>query len=183
VRRICFRPYANADEMNWKLIANWNSMVQPDDTVWHLGDFSFMNQEKTFSVLRQLNGKKHFISGNHDKKVTDQIAKSEEGKKLFEFYGQYAEIKVDGQKIVLCHYPILSWNGAGKGSWMLHGHCHNNLNNKGNTRVDVGVDNTIDFVGYRPVSFEEVARVMNKRSYDFVDFVRNDDELAALPRD
>ena len=33
------RPFANIDEHDRCLIDSWNSVVTPDDAVWHLGDF------------------------------------------------------------------------------------------------------------------------------------------------
>lgn len=37
--RYCQRPFADADEMDSALIRIWNSVVDPRDTVYHLGDF------------------------------------------------------------------------------------------------------------------------------------------------
>lgn len=37
--RFCERPFERVDEMNEKLIDNWNSVVSPEDFVFHLGDF------------------------------------------------------------------------------------------------------------------------------------------------
>jgi len=38
--RYCGRPFTSVDEMNGRMIYNWNSIVTPEDTVYHLGDFS-----------------------------------------------------------------------------------------------------------------------------------------------
>ena len=52
------------DHDEW-VIDNWNSIVKPDDTVLHLGDFAFKNIQ---NVQDRLNGKKILILGNHDRK-------------------------------------------------------------------------------------------------------------------
>jgi hypothetical protein len=26
----------------------------------------------------------------------------------------------------LCHYPLMTWNGASRGRYMIHGHIHDN---------------------------------------------------------
>ena len=33
------RPFKSTEEMNWKIIKNWNNRVHPNDIVYHLGDF------------------------------------------------------------------------------------------------------------------------------------------------
>ena len=69
-------------------------------------------------------------------------------------------LKIDGQKIVLSHYPMADWQGMNHGSWHLHGHIHssggayNEFNRKqGLLRHDVGVDAN----DYAPVSLDAPA--------------------------
>ena len=58
----------DTDEMDEALIKNWNSVVQPSDTLYHIGDLAFYkDQRKTMNLLRRLNGNKVLIRGNHDK--------------------------------------------------------------------------------------------------------------------
>jgi hypothetical protein len=52
------RPFASVEEMDEALIARWNSVVGPDDVVYHLGDFSFGPQAY---YLPRLNGEKHLV--------------------------------------------------------------------------------------------------------------------------
>ena len=60
------RPFRNVTEMNRQLISNYNAVVQPEDTVYLLGDLSFqISVEKANALIAQLNGKKHLILGNH----------------------------------------------------------------------------------------------------------------------
>ena len=66
-------------------------------------------------------------------------------------------LKIDGQKIVLSHYPMADWQGMSHGSWHLHGHIHssggayNEFNRKqGLLRYDVGCDAN----GHSPVSLD-----------------------------
>ena len=68
------------------------------------------------------------------------------------------EITYQNTKFVLFHYPILEWNGYGKGAIALHGHQHNhknyNIENRkaGILRYDVGVDAN----NMEPVSADEI---------------------------
>lgn len=55
--------------MNEELIKKWNSVVRPDDIVYHLGDFSMTSdKEKVAELVTRLNGRIVLIMGNHDQK-------------------------------------------------------------------------------------------------------------------
>ena len=62
-----FRGWDNHTE---RLLAHWNRLVKPQDTVVLPGDFSWaLKLEDTkadFEFLKKLNGKKVFLKGNHD---------------------------------------------------------------------------------------------------------------------
>lgn len=64
--KYCNRPFENADEMNRAIIKNWNETVSNNDTVLVLGDVGFGSKEYIASLIKQLNGKKILIMGNHD---------------------------------------------------------------------------------------------------------------------
>lgn len=59
------RPFADIAAHDWALISRWNERVQPDDVVWHLGDFS-MSITAMERVVPRLNGRIHLVAGNHD---------------------------------------------------------------------------------------------------------------------
>jgi calcineurin-like phosphoesterase family protein len=61
------RPFADVDEMTATMIAKWNAVVSKEDKVFHLGDFSFLNKERTKAIVSGLNGYKILILGNHDR--------------------------------------------------------------------------------------------------------------------
>lgn len=61
------RPFADVEEMTETMAAKWNAVVGRDDKVFHLGDFSFYNKEKTRTIVERLNGRKTLIMGNHDR--------------------------------------------------------------------------------------------------------------------
>lgn len=141
------RPFDSIEDMNETMIKNWNSTVGPKDHIYILGDLTFSNKENTKKLLDSLNGKKYLIIGNHDK-VGEEI------KKYFVWVDNLRQIKIDDQKIILCHYPIYSWNGKFHGSWHFHGHTHT-VSHEDFThekKVNVGVD----LWDYAPVSFERI---------------------------
>lgn len=139
------RPFASVREMNAAMTARWNETVTDADEVWHLGDFAIkMPALAMTEILATLAGRKHLVLGNNDGEATRRLPG-------WASVQHYAEIEVEGTRLVLCHYPFRTWNGMYKGAYNLHGHSHGQL--KEMTRqVDVGVD-VWDF---RPVTLSQI---------------------------
>ncbi len=121
------RGFADVYEMNEYIIHQWNSKVRKNDEVVILGDFSWGNAEETMSVLEQLNGKLYLITGNHDRFIKDKKMDLSR----FIWIKDYAELHENKRKVVLCHYPIVCYNGqyrkdinGNPSTYMLHGHIH-----------------------------------------------------------
>jgi len=171
VIKFCNRPFRDKWQMDDVLINNWNSVVSPSDRVYCLGDFFFCGKERAIGIVKRLQGQKYWLFGNHDKKSR----KWKELTDLFVWTGDYKEIRVsdDGadyrnrpfNKIVMCRYPIASWNGMHHGSWMLHGHSHGSYNIDKNKIVDVGSD----VWDYTPVSYQRLKKYMADRPFVPVD--------------
>lgn len=117
------RPFANTDEMDAEFIRRWNNKVGKGDEVYILGDLSFHKWEKTTEILKQLNGMKFLIKGNHDHLY---LASPEFDQSLFRLVKEYHTVKDDGDFIVLFHYPIQTWDRAHHGSLHFYGHVHSN---------------------------------------------------------
>ena len=112
------RPFFTLDEMNSELIKRWNSAVSPEDTVYILGDMFWCDTNTAVDVLKQLNGKKVLIKGNHDK------CEDENFRKQFALICDYLEIVDHGKNIVLCHYPIPCFKNHYHGWYHFYGHVH-----------------------------------------------------------
>jgi calcineurin-like phosphoesterase family protein len=136
------RPFATVAEMDAELIRRWNAVVGPEDTVWHLGDFA-RTDRRAAEVLAQLHGTKHLVAGNNDP--------APEAAHGWASVQPYAEIELQGRKLVLCHYPFRSWNGQHKGALNLHGHSHGRMKELAR-QFDVGVD----VHDYRPVTLAQL---------------------------
>lgn len=101
------------------LIQNWNAVVRPGDLVYHTGDFALCDEDRAVKIAKRLVGQKFLTFGNHDKR----LRKNKDFLSQWAWAKDLADITVDNQKIVLCHYAFLTWAGSHKGSWDLHGHC------------------------------------------------------------
>ena len=115
------RPFTDADEMDRVMIELWNSRVQPDDTVYIVGDLCYRSARPAEWYLKQLKGNKILILGNHD----DPIPQSPEAFKYLEGVEQMLQIQDGDKRIQLCHYPLVEWRSYFKGSWHIYGHIHN----------------------------------------------------------
>ena len=156
----CTRPFSNVNEMNKKMIDNWNNLITKNDEVYILGDFSYKGKTQEINeILSKLKGKKYLIKGNHDKYLDDPLFKIN----AFEWVKDYYVLKYEGGlKIVLFHYPMLSWDSSYHGSIHLYGHIHNSgikypdfgekLKILGYRAINVGVD-VNDFY---PVSIKQI---------------------------
>ena len=61
------RPFKTVEEMDAELIRRWNSVVDPGDIVYILGDMFWMSPAKAKPIMEQLNGQKFLVKGNHDR--------------------------------------------------------------------------------------------------------------------
>lgn len=120
------RPFATEEEMHAHILSRWNTKVTNADTVYVLGDIALRGRHTPLvGLVAQLKGKKVLVKGNHDD-LSDYRYQM-----LFHEICDYKEItdNFGGQayKLVLCHYPILMWNGQHKGTILLYGHTHNSV--------------------------------------------------------
>ena len=161
--KYCQRPFSCIEEMDDALIANWNRVVGKDDIIFHLGDFAMGGSAEWSRLLQKLNGKIYLILGNHDLKTIGA------GFSRLEGVAMQMLINVKGQIIYLNHYPFLCYGGAYRNTWQLYGHVHTCHANRGldvprlkmlmPMQYDVGVDNN----NYRPVSFEQVKKIIRNQ--------------------
>ena len=137
------RPFHSVHEMDEALVTQWNSVVAARDEVWHLGDFAVrVAADRMQALLARLNGTKHLIAGNNDGPATLALAG-------WASVQTYAELQIDGVRLVLCHYPFRSWHGMQRGALNLHGHSHGRL-----ARLTRQVDVGVDVWDFRPVTLD-----------------------------
>jgi calcineurin-like phosphoesterase family protein len=153
------RDFNTIEDMNSVIVDNINSKIGPDDTLIHLGDFSFGGFDKIGQFLDRLVCKNiHLVLGNHDHHIKNN---QENIHDRFLSIQNYLEVNIGGANFVLSHYPLCSWNQLSKGAIQLHGHVHLPTNKKwGNgKRLDVGVDGN----NYQPYKLTEIVHMMDRR--------------------
>ncbi len=121
------RGFASVEEMNEYMIKQWNQKVRNNDEVVILGDLSWGSGAETNELLKRLRGKLYLIEGNHDNFLKDK----EFDVSRFKWVKPYEELNDNKRKVILCHYPIMCYNGqyrvdkeGNPKTYMLYGHVH-----------------------------------------------------------
>lgn len=137
------------EEHDKKLIDNWNKVVTNKDLVIILGDIGFYTPVKLNKIMKQLNGDKILIAGNHDNKY---IKSKVMDRTIFKYIDNYMEINYKGYNICLMHYPILSFNGMhNEKSVHFFGHIHTAKYKLPRHSYHIGIDTN----KYKPIHIDK----------------------------
>ena len=147
----------DVEKMNNSLIDNWNSVVGPNDLVWHLGDFCFGKNklERAKEILEKLNGKVNLVLGNHDLSGSDNIKKYYDAgfNKVYDH-----SILINGY-VILSHVPMLFLNDNCP-FVNIAGHVHDSTAFSTWTPRQVIV--SVERHNYAPVSWETIYAKLNE---------------------
>ena len=145
------RPFETVEEMNQKLIENWNACITSDDTVFFLGDFGIGSVEHLASLCSRLNGIKICIRGNHD-------GSCQKMQKIgFKLVLESAFITLGRHKVELIHHP----SHPSPSHFQLHGHVHEKRPNK---LVDKQLNLSVEVWDYKPVPETTLISIFDKAS-------------------
>lgn len=144
--------FANAEEMNEYMIEKWNSVVKPEDKVYHLGDVVMKTGAWAFEIINRLNGNIVLIKGNHDRARLNIYANH--------FKDVRSEIHMktgEGDMVVFTHRPI-RLSGMDSYAFNVHGHIHQNI-------IDDYryINMSVEAIDYTPVNWNELSRHILER--------------------
>ena len=154
--KYCGRPFRTLDEMDFKLIFNFNQRVKEEDMVFYLGDFCFKyaphespNAPKNaFNYYRnQLKCKNIiFLKGNHDRNNSIKTPI------------QSITILYGGKNLFLTHNPKYA-----KPEYALNlcGHVHEKWLFKRLTNNSIICNLSVEQWNYHPVSFNEINQALS----------------------
>jgi calcineurin-like phosphoesterase family protein len=134
--------YHSLEEMNRDLIDRWNSKVDKEDVVYHLGNLGW-DPFSTSDALQKLNGKIVLIEGEFDSAVHD--LKHFHNVKIF---FERDILLLEEYKMILSHYPLLDWINKDKNIINCHGYSLDQSRDK--SRINVRIDN----FGLYPIEIE-----------------------------
>ena len=170
VIRFCDRPFANTDEMDAALVANYNKYVKEDDTLIFVGDLSLGKKNRIRPILNSIKCKnKILVQGNHD-------TKGALPRDCFTLIVNRMSVMIAGHVVIVSHYPfkwpwwkhtLMMLKGrkpryrdrrpSDNGHFQIHGHTHSS-EKQVKRMIHVGVDAW----NYKPVSNDEIAQMIAK---------------------
>lgn len=143
--------FKTSEEFDNAIIKLWNEIINPTDTVYHLGDVAM--SRKGLDKVKLLNGRKYLIKGNYDETETSKYDVSDE--LLLEYFDHVASsghITINNEKVYLNHYPV-----NGKANYFnIVGHIHGLWKVQRNM-INVGCDAW----HFQPISEEMIKFHMN----------------------
>jgi len=156
----CNRPFSSVEAMDQDMASRWNSTVGKDDTVYILGDFAWKNHAHW---IHALNGNKILVFGNHDK-MAESVYRS-----FTKVYGGpkqpgICQNTLGGKYMVMCHYPLYTWNGRWHDSVCLSAHTHGRYRpaRPGETSGGLILEVGWDLYG-RPIELQEVCKYLDDK--------------------
>lgn len=156
----CERPFTTVQVMNEKIINNINKLVSPNDTLYLLGDVSFLPADNTYGYIKRINCPVVLIRGNHDH--SNRI----KNVPYAEIYREM-DIMLGKHVVTLSHFPYSGDSGPydrfpelrpkDVGLWLLHGHTHSKERIQRQRRmIHVGMDAW----QYHPISELDVIKLI-----------------------
>ncbi|HMQ40193.1 MAG TPA: metallophosphoesterase [Paracoccus sp. (in: a-proteobacteria)] len=162
IMRYFGRPFRSITEMNNAMIDGIVARLREGDDLWVLGDVADTGaggEELARTLIERLPGRAHLVRGNHDDTRVTALPWTSQHELI--------ELRDGPECFVLCHYPLLSWNGARQGAIQLFGHVHDRWPGS-DRQVNVGVD----LWGFRPVTgTEAVIRAAGQKPLKVADWI------------
>ena len=111
------RGFSTVEEHDEHVITKWNGVVHKRDVTYILGDVT-MEKSAPYHLLDRLNGIKHIVLGNHDRR--------QDTKKLFDYAESVAGM-IQYKGIMLTHCPIHPMELEYRFNKNIHGHIHDKV--------------------------------------------------------
>lgn len=145
ILRYANRPFADAEQMNARLYANWQATVGADDTLIFVGDMAMRGAvgPHTWQHVREAAGQhKCLVVGNHDLTGSGEL-------RVDGFDDICAVLCIDGDPPLLCtHMPLKE---VPAGCVNVHGHTHDEP-----PRASPHINVSVEQLDYRPIALTHI---------------------------
>jgi calcineurin-like phosphoesterase family protein len=143
------RPFSSVEEMDNTMIENWNKVVAPEDTVYHLGDFILSKKHNIKEIARVLHGDKILIFGNHDKQSSQFYRNI--------FKEVYANPIIFKEFYMLSHYPV--YLNKNMPYVNIHGHIHEKVMVCQSEGKNLYFNACVEHLNYTPILFDDIEKI------------------------
>jgi calcineurin-like phosphoesterase family protein len=144
------RGFSSVEEHDEHIIAKWNDVVSKRDVTYILGDVT-MEKKSPYALLDKLNGRKHVVMGNHDRRQDVEA--------LLKHVDSVAGM-VQYKDIILTHCPIHPMELDYRFPKNIHGHIHDKQVMLGGLPIEIPDERYIcvscERVDYTPRTLEEL---------------------------
>lgn len=171
------RPFKDVDHMHRVLINNYNATVPKNGICYFLGDIGLCKSDVLINVMKELNGTKVLVMGNHDRNTHSMYAQG------FDVVLNAGIFYIGNHRVSMSHCPLPgvkreeitgmkgakdgeNWHGEFKNAkftsqdltvdFHLHGHIHSGPHCDKPVRTDKQFDVGVAGNNYRPVSISEI---------------------------
>ncbi len=150
------RPFQNALEMDECLIERWNSVVNKEDLVYMLGDFTLSRRiDVITNLVSRLNGRKILIMGNHDtRKSRDYVECG------FEVATRKPMMVEPG--VILMHEPFSDSSFIAPNYIYFFGHVHNKKTLMDDYPNCMCV--SVERIDYKPIDLDGCIRQLRRKT-------------------
>lgn len=147
------RPFNNTKEMDETLIACWNNTVDPDDTVFHIGDVAFdLSVTEIKAIVSRLNGHKVLVLGNHDTESIDAY-------RNIGFEEVYRYPIIVGGYFILSHEPLYMVNNSPYVNVFAHVHGNPAYKSVSTTSFCASCER----IDYTPIKLESIRQSISRQ--------------------
>jgi calcineurin-like phosphoesterase family protein len=136
------RRFSSTEEMNEKMIQNWNSVVKDNDYIYHLGDVTFQYGRPFQELMHRLKGNKRLIVGNHDKLKEVGLMKHFQKVELWKGFKEHD---------FTCSHIPLRLESLRDGKFNVHGHIHQN-----EMEDPHYINVSVEVINYTPMHLDQI---------------------------
>lgn len=149
IQTYCNRPKNH----NTRMIDAWTRLVQPQDTILHLGDLCVWygpTESNWHKKVAKLPGQKYMIRGNHDHRSVKDYDSI--GIQIIEPFSQHFKLSRSDNpiRVLFTHEP--DYPSTENWDLNIHGHSHNHVSHRPYTYINVSVE----MMRYRPVKLRTI---------------------------
>lgn len=135
------RKFDSIQDMDETIVQNWNSIVNDNDIVYHLGDVYF---GQGYQVLSRLKGRKRLILGNHDDGKCKHLQKYFQKILMWRTFPDL--------NCTLSHVPLHE-SSFWKVKYNIHGHIHEKQ-----SPTPRHINCSVEATDYKPINIEDLIK-------------------------